>query len=255
MIIIKSPREIELLRSAAEVVALVFEELEPLIKPGVSTQELNDAAEAIIRREGAIPTELGYYGYPASICASVNEVLVHGIPSPKKILKDGDIVTIDLCATKNGYVGDAARTFPVGICSSRALKMIDVAKECFEEALKVVRPGNRVGDIGHAIEKTAKAHGCSVVREYTGHGIGTHMHEDPYIPCYGKEGTGDILREGMTICIEPMILEHRPEVRVLKDGWTVVAKDGGLTAHHENTLVVTSTGYEILSKLKGKEEQ
>jgi len=249
MIIIKSPREVALIRESARVVALVLKRMEELVQPGVSTQELNDEAEKIIRGEGAIPSELGYYGYPASICASVNEVILHGIPSKKIILKDGDIVTIDLCATKAGYVGDACRTYPVGICGERQLRMIAIAKEAFENAVALVKPGVHLGDVSHAIEETAKRYGCSVVRDYTGHGIGRDMHEDPYIPCYGSPGTGPILKEGMTICIEPMILEHKPDVRVLKDGWTVVAKDGGLTSHYENTIVVTKDGYEILSKL------
>ena len=249
MIIIKSPREVALIKEAARVVALVFEKVGPLIKPGVSTKYLNDEAEKVIRGEGAIPSELGYYGYPASICASVNECILHGIPSPRQILRDGDIITLDLCATKNGYVGDAARTFPVGIIGESQQRMIDIAKEAFENAVALVKPGVHLGDICHMIEMTAKKYGCSVPRDYTGHGIGRSMHEDPYIPCYGKEGTGPLLKEGMTICIEPMILEHRPEVRVLKDGWTVVAKDGGLTSHYENTIAVTHDGYEILSKL------
>ena len=249
MIIIKSPREIELMAEAGRVVAKVFEEVGPLVKPGVSTLELNDAAEAVIRREGAIPSELGYQGYPASICASVNEVILHGIPSEKKILRDGDIVSLDLCATKNGYVGDACRTYPVGICGERALRMIKIAEECFQAAVSLVRPGVHLGDISHAIEATAAKYGCSVPRDFTGHGIGTSMHEDPYIPCYGEPGTGPILREGMTICIEPMILEHHNAVRIMKDGWTVVAKDGGLTAHYENTIAVTSSGYRILTQL------
>lgn len=234
---------------AGRVVAKVFEEVGPLVKPGVSTLELNDAAEAVIRREGAIPSELGYQGYPASICASVNEVILHGIPSEKKILRDGDIVSLDLCATKNGYVGDACRTYPVGICGERALRMIKIAEECFQAAVSLVRPGVHLGDISHAIEATAAKYGCSVPRDFTGHGIGTSMHEDPYIPCYGEPGTGPILREGMTICIEPMILEHHNAVRIMKDGWTVVAKDGGLTAHYENTIAVTSSGYRILTQL------
>lgn len=248
MIIIKSPREIALMREAGRVTALALEEVKSLVQPGVSTQTLNDKIDAIIRREGGKPAELGYYGYPASVCISVNEVILHGIPSPKKILRDGDIVSLDLVVEKNGYMGDACRTYPVGICGERPLRMIAIAEEAFEAAVKLVRPGAHVGDISHAIEEVAKKHGCSVPTDYTGHGIGTQMHEDPYIPCYGTAGTGPILKEGMTICIEPMILEHRNAVRVLKDGWTVVAKDGGLTSHYENTLVVTKDGYEILTK-------
>lgn len=249
MIIIKSPREIELMKKAGRVVALVFQEVGPLIVPGVSTKALNDAAEKVMRREGAIPAELGYYGYPASVCLSVNEVLVHGIPSEKKILRDGDIVSLDLVASLNGYMGDACRTYPVGICSERALRMVAIPKLCFENAVKLVRPGVHLGDIGHVIEETAKANHCSVVREYTGHGIGREMHEDPYIPNYGQVGTGPLLQEGMTICIEPMILEGKPGVRTLKDGWTCVSKDGKLTSHYENTLAVTRDGYEILTQL------
>lgn len=249
MIILKSPREVGLIQEAGRVVALAFEKVEPLIKPGVSTQSLNDFIDQVMREEGAVSAELNYCGFPASICASVNEVILHGIPSEKKILRDGDIITIDLVARKNGYCGDAARTFPVGICSQRALKMIEIAKESFDNAVSLVKPGVHVGDISHAIEVTAKKHGCSVARDYTGHGIGRSMHEDPMIPCYGVPGTGPVLRKGMTICIEPMILEHRADVRVLKDGWTVVSKDGGLTSHYENTVVVTDDGYEILTKL------
>lgn len=249
MIIIKSKREVELIREASRVNALALEEIRPYIVPGVTTKELNDRIDAIVRREGGIPAELGYYDYPGSVCASVNEVILHGIPSSKKVLRDGDIITLDLVTKKNGYCGDSARTYEVGICGERQKRMIAIAEECFYNALALVKPGNRVGDISHAIETTAKAHGCSVVRDYTGHGIGTAMHEDPYIPCYGNPGTGPILREGMTICIEPMILEGKPAVRVLPDGWTVVSKDGMLTSHYENTVVVTSDGAEILTKL------
>lgn len=249
MITIKSPREIALMREAGRVTAKVFEAIEPFVKPGVSTAELDRIIEKTVKELGATASEKGYYGYPASVCASVNEVILHGIPSEKKILRDGDIISLDLVCCLHGYHGDACRTYPVGICGERALKMIEVAKECFEEATKVIKEGAHVGDISYAIESTAKKHGCSVPREYTGHGIGTHMHEDPSIPCYGKPGTGPVLKEGMTIAVEPMILEGRPEVRVLKDGWTVVSKDGKLTSHYENTLVVLKDGYEILTAL------
>ena len=249
MIIVKSPREIGLIREASRVVAVALEEIREYVVPGVTTKELNDRIDQIVRREGAYPAELGYYDYPASVCVSVNEVILHGIPSRKKVLRDGDIVTLDLVARKDGYCGDAARTYPVGIVGERQKRMIAIAEECFYNAMALVKPGARVGDISHAIESTAKAHGCSVPREYTGHGIGRDMHEDPVIPCYGNPGTGPVLREGMTICVEPMILEGKPNVRVLSDGWTVLAKDGMLTSHYENTLVVTADGCEILTKL------
>ncbi|MDY2913379.1 MAG: type I methionyl aminopeptidase [Candidatus Enteromonas sp.] len=249
MIIIKSPREIALMREAGRVVALVFEAVKDLCVPGVSTAQIDEAVERIIRENGAIPAEKGYYGYPASVCTSVNEVILHGIPSKSKILRDGDIISLDLVAKKAGYCADACRTYEVGICGERAKKMIAIARECFDNAVALVKPGVHLGDVSAMIEATAKKYGCSVPREYTGHGIGRDMHEDPYIPCYGVPGTGPILREGMTICIEPMIFEHHNSVRVLKDGWTVVAKDGGLTSHYENTIVVTGDGFEILTKL------
>ena len=249
MIIVKSPREISLIAEASRVVAVALEEIREYVVPGVSTKALNDKIDEIVRREGAYPGELGYYGYPGSVCASVNDCILHGIPSTKKILRDGDIITLDLVAKKNGYCGDAARTYPVGIVGERQKRMIAIAEECFYNAMSLVKPGAYVGDISHAIEETAKKYGCSVPREYTGHGIGREMHEDPAIPCYGTPGRGPVLREGMTICVEPMILEGKPNVRVLPDGWTVLAKDGKLTSHYENTLVVTKDGCEILTKL------
>ena len=249
MIVIKSPREVALIREASRVTALALEEIREYVVPGVSTKQINDRIHEIVLREGGYPAELGYYGYPGSVCASVNECILHGIPSTKKILHDGDILTLDLVVRKDGYCGDAARTYPVGIVGERQKRMIAIAEECFYNAISLVKPGVHLGDVSHAIEETAKKYGCSVPRDYTGHGIGREMHEDPYIPCYGIPGTGPLLREGMTICIEPMILEGKPGVRVLPDGWTVLAKDGKLTSHYENTLVVTSTGCEILTRL------
>ncbi len=249
MVIIKSPREIALIKEASRVVAKAFERIAPLVQPGVSTAYLNEMIDKFVREEDAFPAELGYYGYPASVCASVNEVILHGIPSEKQILRDGDIITLDLVARKNGYCGDAARTYLVGICGERQKRMVSIAEECFYNAVSLVKPGVFLGDVCHAIEATAAKYGCTVARDYTGHGIGREMHEDPYIPCYGNPGQGMRLKEGMTICIEPMIFEKKNAVRVLKDGWTVLAKDGGLTAHYENTLVVTKDGYEILTKL------
>ncbi|MCH3909706.1 MAG: type I methionyl aminopeptidase [Bacilli bacterium] len=248
MIIIKSPREIELMRKAGRLLAHVYEVVGPLVQPGVSTKYLNDVCEKVIRDGGGVPAELGYGGYPAAVCASVNDVLVHGIPSEKKILTDGDIVSLDIVVTLNGYMADACRTYPVGITPESKLRLIKVTEECFYNGASHVKDGARLGDVSSAIEETAKANGYSVPLEYTGHGIGSEMHEDPYIPDYGTPGTGPILKEGMTLAIEPMVMAGKNKLRILKDGWTAVSKDGMPSAHYENTLVVTKDGYEILTK-------
>lgn len=247
MIIIKSPREIALMREAGHLLSDVFDALAPMCVPGVSTQAINDRAEEVMRLGGGESAEKGYYGYPGAICASVNEVLLHGIPSPKKILKDGDVISLDIVVRKNGYCADACRTYLVGICPEHLKTLVKVTEESFWNAVKLVKPGVHLGDISHAIEATCKAAGYSVPFEYTGHGIGKEMHEDPYIPDYGEEGTGPILTEGMTLAIEPMVMEGKPKLRTLGDGWTTVTKDGKYSAHYENTLVVTKDGYEILT--------
>ncbi len=247
MIIIKSPREIALMEESGKVVQAVFAAMKDFIKPGVSTEEISELTEKIMLDHGARSAEKGYGGFPAAACVSVNEVLIHGIPSKKKILRDGDIVSLDIVAVKNGYMADACRTYPVGICGERALRMIEAAKECFFQGTSLIKPGVHLGDVSHKIEETAKSYGYSVAREYTGHGIGKEMHEDPYVPNYGVSGTGPILREGMTIAVEPMILEGKPQLRVLGDGWTVVSKDGKLTCHYENTCVVTSDGVKYIT--------
>ena len=250
MIIIKSPREIELMRKAGEVVGKVFVALEGNIKPGMSTQDVADMCEKVIRSNGAYPTFLNYSGYPGAVCVSVNDELVHGIPSKKRILRDGDIVSVDVGATLNGYVGDACRTYPVGICKENALRLIEVTKESFFEGCKYARPGNHLSDISHAIQVYCEAHGYSLPREYTGHGVGAHLHEDPYIPNYGSAGTGPILKEGMCLAIEPMVAEGHFAIRVMKDGWTAKMKDGKLSCHYENSIVITKDGYEILTQAK-----
>ena len=250
MIVIKSPREISLMREAGRVVAVVFEKIKPYMVPGVSTKTISDMVEKIMEEEGAISAEKGYGGYPEYACVSVNEVLVHGIPSDRKILKDGDIVSLDIVAKKNGYMGDACRTYPIGICGERQLRMIHIAETCFFEGVRLIRPGVHLGDIQHRIQEVATSYGVKVAREFTGHGIGSHMHEDPVIPNYGEKGSGPVLAEGMTLAIEPMILEGKGELRILKDGWTAVSKDGKLTAHYENTIVVTKDGYDILTMLE-----
>ena len=248
MIVIKSPREIELMKKAGHVVALVFEALEGNIKPGMSTQDVADMCEKVIRAHGAYPTFLNYSGYPGAVCVSVNDELVHGIPSHKRILHDGDIVSVDVGATLNGYIGDACRTYPVGICKENALRLIEVTRDSFFEGVKYARPGARLGDISHAIQVYCESHGYSLPREYTGHGVGSHLHEDPYIPNYGPANSGPVLKEGMCLAIEPMVAEGHFAVRVLKDGWTAKMKDGKLSCHYENSIVITKDGYEILTK-------
>ena len=253
MVIIKSPREIALMKEAGRVVGLVFKTLEEKIHPGMSTLDIDAIVEKTMLDNNCTPAEKGYYGYPASACVSVNDVLVHGIPSSKVILKEGDIVSVDIVATYKGYMADACRTYKVGTVSPRAERIVRVTKEAFFEALKLVKPGSYVGDLSHAIQKYVESNGYNVTRDYTGHGIGSHMHEDPSVPNYGKPGTGVRLEPNMTICIEPMVLEGRKDTRVLPDGWTAKAKDGKLTAHYENTVVVTESGYEIITMYEGEE--
>lgn len=253
MVIIKSPREIALMKEAGKVVGLVFKTLEEKIHPGMSTLEIDEIVEKTMLENDCTPSEKGYYGYPASACVSVNETLLHGIPSNKIIIKDGDIVSVDIVANYHGYHADACRTFKVGTITERAARLVDTTKASFFEAVKLIKPGIHLGDISHFIQEYIESRGYNVVREYTGHGIGSHMHEDPSIPNYGKAGTGIILQEGMALAIEPMVLEGRRDVRVLGDGWTVKAKDGKLTCHYENTVIVTKDGYEIITMYEGEE--
>ena len=246
---IKTPREIELMREAGRILAEVHNELGKIIKPGISTLEIDKVGEKLIRSFGCEPSFLNYNGYPASICVSVNEEVVHGIPSAKRILKEGDIVSLDAGVIYKGYHSDAARTHAVGNVSAEAAKLIEVTKQSFFEGIKFAKPGNHLHDISNAIGKYAESFGYGVVRDLVGHGIGSHLHEDPPIPNYGEPGHGPILREGMTLAIEPMVLQGNKECYILNDGWTVKTRDGKLASHHENTIVVTKEGYEILTKL------
>lgn len=248
MIVVKSQREISLMREAGRIVAQVLEELEKFIVPGVTTKEISLKAEKIIRNAGAIPASKGYNGFPEAICTSVNDVIVHGIPNNTK-LKEGDIVSCDVVVTYQGYNGDACRTFRVGKVTPEADRLVTITEECLEEGLKIVKAGIHLSDISSAIQQYAEKNGYSIVREFTGHGIGKEMHEDPVIPNYGEAGHGPILKEGMTLAIEPMVLAGNKECYVLPDGWTTKTRDGHLAAHHENTIVVTKEGYEILTKL------
>ena len=250
MIIVKSPREIELMREAGRITASVFDALLPLLKPGVTTMELDQVAEKVIRSQNASPGFKGYGGFPATLCISVNDTLVHGFPS-KYRLKEGDIVSIDVGAVYKGYNGDAARTFAIGKVSEEASKLIRVTEECFWKAVELIKPGIYLSDISHAIQQHAEANGFSIPREYTGHGIGTELHEDPVIPNYGLPGHGPKLRVGMCLAIEPMLHQGKRDTKVMSDGWTVKTVDGKLASHYENTIVITEGGYEVLT-LKGK---
>lgn len=248
MIIIKSPREIALMAKAGELLKDLFDYLGGLVKPGVDTLSLSHSAEEFVSARGGVMCEKGYSGYPEAICASINECLIHGIPSKKAILKDGDLLTLDIVVGLNGYMADAARSYAVGNCPERVHRLIEAAESAFEAGVAEIAPGRHLGDAQAAIYERVRSYGYYVPAEYTGHGIGRAMHEDPYIPNYGERGTGPILREGMALAIEPMLLEGSPKTRVLGDGWGVVSKVGGLTAHYENTVVVTSDGYRILTR-------
>ncbi len=247
MITIKSAREINLMKEAGKVIALVFKELKPLCKPGVTTLALSEKAEEIIRSHGCTPTFLGYGGFSGAICVSVNDTLIHGIPSNDIVLREGDIVSLDVGATYQGYCADAARTYPVGKVMEHAQRLMDVTRQSFFAGVKLIKENIALGDVCHEIQTYCEDRGYSLPRDYTGHGVGAHLHEDPAIPNYGSRGTGCILKAGMTLAIEPMVAEGRPKTRVMKDEWTVKMKDGKLSAHYENTVVVTTNGYEIIT--------
>lgn len=249
MVVIKSPQEIEKIKRASKIVALVLSKIKEYIKPGVSTLELDRLAEEWIRAEKAIPAFKGYLGYQATLCTSVNEEVVHGIPSSKRLLKEGDIIGIDCGAIVEGYYGDGAYSFPVGQVSDSALRLLKVTEESLNRGITQMTPNHRLYDIGAAIQAHSESHGYSVVRDYVGHGIGTKLHEEPQVPNYGTAGTGFRLKNGMVFAIEPMINEGTQEVELLKDGWTVVTKDRKLSAHFEHTIVVTEQGPEVLTTL------
>ncbi len=254
MVTIKSKREIELMKNVCKIVAEFYEQLEKEIKPGISTYELDKKAEKIMRSLGAIPAQIGYDPgirgippYPAATCISVNDEVIHGIPSKNKILKEGDLVSIDTVALKDGYNGDAARTFIVGKTSKEAERLVKVTKQAFFEGIKYAKPGYRIGDISHAIGKYVHSQGFSVIREFQGHGIGKEMHEDPGIPNYGKAGKGIRLEPGMTLAIEPMVIQKNPNILELDDGWTIITEDGSLSAHYENTILITENEPKVLT--------
>jgi len=248
MIIGKSKKEIDKMRAAGQLVGQVLQELRAMVAPGITTLEVDRAAEKMIRDAGALPTFKGYRGFPFSICASVNEQVVHGFPSSYK-LKDGDIFSIDCGATLEGFVGDTATTVPVGRVSADRLKLIRITEECLERAIEQCRPGRHLGDIGWAVQQYAEQHGYGIVRDYVGHGIGRRMHEDPQIPNYGKPGHGPKIKAGYVFAVEPMINLGTHFTKVLADGWTVVTLDGQPSAHVEHTIAITEEGPEVLTRV------
>jgi methionyl aminopeptidase len=247
MIICKTPRELDIMRVAGKIVALTHQELQKFIKPGITTKELDSIAEKFIRQHDAIPSFKGYNGFTGSICASVNEELVHGIPGDR-LLKNGDIISIDIGAKYNGYHGDSAWTYAVGEISEETQKLLDVTEQSLYKGLEEAKPGERLSNISHAIQTFVESYGFSVVREYVGHGIGQNLHEDPQIPHFGPPNKGPRLKPGMVLAVEPMINAGKRYVRTLPDNWTVVTTDGKMCAHFEHTIAIVETGYEILTK-------
>ena len=247
MIIIKSDREIDLMRESGKVTGFILKELENFIRPGISTADIDRFVEDIIRKNGMIPTFKGYGGFPASACVSINDEVVHGIPDKKRIIREGDIVSVDVGSTYKGYVSDAARTYAVGEVSDIARKLKDATRDSFFAGLEFCRVGCRLSDISHAIQVKAESEGFSVIRDFVGHGVGQNMHEEPQIPNFGKAGRGPRLAKGMVFAIEPMICEGGYDVRTLSNDWTVVTLDGKLSAHYENTVVITDGEPELLT--------
>lgn len=246
MISIKSEKEIEIMRQAGKLVSLTHKYLKDFIKPGITTAEINKLAEEFIIKNGGIPTCKGYEGFPAGLCTSINDEVVHGIPSNRK-LKNGDIITLDMVIGYKGYQADSAWTYAVGEISDKKKYLMKHTEQALYEGINQVKPGNRIGDISNAVETYAKKHHLGVVKELVGHGIGINMHEAPDIPNFGKEKTGPILKEGMTICIEPMLNLGTADIYQLDDGWTIKTDDGKPAAHFEHTVLVTKDGYEILT--------
>lgn len=256
MVNIKSKQEIEKMREACKIANLAQKAVEAAIRPGISTWELDKIAENTMRENGAIPAEKGYpsgikgvMDFPGSICASVNDEVIHGIPSKKVILKEGDIISVDLVAYKDGFNGDCARTYTVGKVDKETQRLIEVTKQAFFEGIQYAKKGNRLGDICHAIGEYVEKNGFSVVKEFQGHGIGRQMHEDPGIPNYGKAGRGIRLEPGMTLAIEPMVIYGGDGILELEDGWTIITEDGSKAAHYENTILITENEPEILTLL------
>ena len=250
MITLKSPHEIELMRRAGKITAAARAYAGELVRPGITTHEIDRAVEHFIRKQGAVPSFLHYNGYPASVCISVNDEVIHGIPGPR-VLEEGDIVSVDVGACLEGFHGDCAGTYPCGRVSEEAMRLIRVTEESFWAGIKLALSGNRVYDISHAVQQYVESNGFSVVRDFVGHGVGAKLHEAPEVPNFGPAGHGPRLQPGMTLAVEPMVNAGGWEVRVLKDGWTTVTADGSLAAHYENTILITEGEPELLTPLGG----
>ena len=248
MILLKSSRELGHMRAAGRILAEVKERLKALVRPGASTKDIDEDIESFIVGKGAVPAFKGYRGYPATVCTSINNEVVHGIPSAKRKLKDGDIIGLDLGCIVEGYYGDCAITLPVGPIPERVQELLDVTRESLDKAIVQCRAGNRIGDISHAVQTQCESHGFGVVRAFVGHGIGRSLHEEPQVPNFGEAGRGPLLKAGMVLAIEPMVTMGSCEVRVLEDGWTAVTADGSLAAHFEDTIAITGNGPEVLTR-------
>jgi methionyl aminopeptidase len=246
MILYKSPPEVEALDRANALVLRVLDAVERMVTPGVTTWDLDRVSEELTVKGGARPAFKGYHGFPGSLCTSINNEVVHGIPSKKRVLQEGDIISLDFGVLLDGYYGDSARTLPVGRVAPEADRLVRVTREALERGIEAARPGSRLSDIGHAIQAHAEGAGFSVVREFVGHGIGSSLHEDPQVPNYGSPGIGPVLEEGLVLAVEPMVNQGQAEVKLLADGWTAVTADGGLSAHFERCLAITVRGPRVL---------
>jgi methionyl aminopeptidase len=251
MIVLKSPREVALMRRGGQILAEVVDFLSGFVGPDMTTQDIDEKVEAFILEHGATPAFKGYRGFPATVCISINDEIVHGIPSPRRLVKAGDIVGLDLGCIVEGYYADCAFTLAIGDVPPRTRKLLDVTRESLELAIQECRPGRRLSDASHAVQRHVEAHGFSVVRAFVGHGIGRALHEDPQVPNFGEPGRGPQLRPGMVLAIEPMVTMGSYEVRILEDGWTAVTKDGSLAAHFEHTIAVTEDGPDVLTRRDG----
>jgi methionyl aminopeptidase len=247
MITLKSDRELGLMRKAGGIVAQILSEMAEMVKPGITTADLDEYAEARIKELKAVPAFKGYHGFPACVCVSINDEVVHGIPSRKRVLKDGDIIGIDFGVAYEGWYGDSARTVAVGKVPAQTQKLIDVTRESLNRGIEQCREGNRVFDIGHAVQSHVESQGFSIVREFVGHGIGKALHEEPQVPNFGPKGKGLLLKVGMVLAIEPMVNAGGHEVKVLSDGWTAVTRDHSMSAHFEHTVAITAAGPQVLT--------